>query len=337
MKLSEEDLLPQLQRRRPGQSDLTTPRNEKDRPTILSGVENGVTLRTPIAVAVNNNDTRPDDYQFDPETYLLRPSHADYTYHRKYGIHAKSGGGRSSARETIARVIAGSVAEKCLQQLTRIEIVAYVSSIGPITFVPKEESRFHATVTREQVDQFLTRCPDSSHDQAMIQHVVRLKEEGDSTGGTVTCVCRNVPPGLGEPVFDKMEAVLAHAMLSIPSTRSFELGSGRSSTEMRGSDHNDPFTCEDGRIRTITNHSGGVQGGITNGETIHFRVGFKPPSSINRPQATVNLLGEKKTLAVTGRHDPCVVYRAVPIVESMAAIVIFDLLGGPLARPQAKQ
>ena len=320
LELSEKDIQPQLNRRRPGQSKISTERDEKDIAVILSGTECGLTLGTPICVIVNNEDIKKEDYKFlSKKDYIPRPSHADLTYNLKYGIHATSGGGRSSARETIGRVIAGSVAEKILKEKYNIEIIAWTSSIGNIGSNVNKE-----LITRESIDKSIVRCPDKEASQEMENLILELKKKGNSVGGIVTCICKNVPAGLGEPCFDKLEALLAHAMLSIPSTKGFEIGSGFKGTKMSGSDHNDLFILKGDKIGTKTNNSGGIQGGISNGEDILFRVAFKPPSSINLPQDTINLLGEKKILQVKGRHDPCIVNRAIPIVESMAALVIID-------------
>ncbi|KAG2023234.1 chorismate synthase [Coprinopsis cinerea AmutBmut pab1-1] len=349
LELSAEDIQIQLSRRRPGQSNLTTPRNEKDLVQLQSGLEHGVTLGTPIALLVKNEDQRPHDYS---ETDLYpRPSHADYTYLEKYGVKASSGGGRSSARETIGRVAAGAIAEKYLKQAFGIEIVAFVSSVGKIHLpnelsppsltrsdtnednddaedsVSPEFRQLLKTITREEVDRHPTRCPHPATAEKMTQRIIRAKDASDSIGGTVTCVIRNVPAGLGEPVFDKFEAALAHAMLSIPATKAFEVGSGFRGTEVPGSKHNDPFVVRpDGTLGTVTNWSGGIQGGITNGEDIYFRIGFKSPATISQPQETARYDGTPGTLAARGRHDPCVVPRAVPIVEAMAALVVMDQL-----------
>ncbi len=312
------DLQRQLDRRRPGQSDISTPRNEADRVEILSGVENGFTLGTPICLKVNNRDQRPGDYS--EMARIPRPSHADFTYQSKYGIRASSGGGRSSARETIGRVAAGALAEKVLAKRWGVEIVAWVSAVGDIAAPLPELS----TVDRALVDLAAVRCPDPETASRMAARVTELKDQKDSVGGTVTCVCRNVPVGLGDPVFDKLEARLAHAMLSIPATKGFEIGSGFEGTTLQGSAHNDPFTLKAGRLGTVTNHSGGVQGGISNGEPVYFRVAFKPPATIGKPQNTADFEGNAVTLEAKGRHDPCVVPRAVPIVEAMAALVLLD-------------
>ena len=318
--LQEEDVQAQLDRRRPGQSHLTTDRGEADKVAILSGVEHGKTLGVPIALFVVNKDQRPGDYQ--SLRTVPRPSHADYTYQVKYGIRSSSGGGRASARETIARVAAGTVAEKMIRQLAGIDIVAWVSSVGPL-----DAPAFDwADINRSDVDGHAVRCPHQETAEAMAEIIMEAKDQGNSLGGMITCVCRNVPAGLGEPVFDKMEALLAHAMLSIPATKGFEIGSGFAGTRMRGSEHNDPFVLKEGRLGTATNNSGGVQGGITNGEPIVFRVAFKPVATIGLEQETVDFDGNPTMLKARGRHDPCVLPRAVPIVESMAALVLGDML-----------
>ena len=319
MTLTEEDIQPQLSRRRPGQSDLTTPRQESDLVTIYSGTEFGKTLGTPIMLLVHNKDQRPQDY--GEMSKIPRPSHADFTYQAKYGIRASSGGGRSSARETIGRVSAGAIAEKWLRETYGTEIVAWVSSVGDID-APMID---HQAVTREIVDQTLIRCPHEKTAALMEERVAEVLEAKDSTGGILTCVCRNVPVGLGEPVFDKLEARLAQAMMSLPATKGFDIGSGFEGTKMRGSQHNDPFVKKGERIGTSTNNSGGVQGGISNGEPIIFRVAFKPVATIGMKQETVDFDGNSVELEAKGRHDPCVVPRAVPIVESMAALVLIDL------------
>ena len=318
MKLSEADIQQQLNRRRPGQSHLSTPRDEVDQVVILSGVEAGVALGTPIALTVANQDQRPGDY--GEMSTVPRPSHADYTYQMKYGVRASSGGGRSSARETIGRVAAGAIAEKYLNETCGVEIVAYVSSVGPIDapdFDPE-------TLTRAEVDQTPVRCPDPAAAARMEKGILAAADEKDSLGGIITCICRKVPVGLGEPVFHKLEALLGQAMLSIPAVKGFDLGSGFAGTRLKGSQHNDPFVQKGDRLGTVKNHSGGVQGGISNGETIVFRVAFKPTATIGRAQETVDFSGRKVTLEAAGRHDPCVLPRAVPIVEGMAALVLVD-------------
>jgi chorismate synthase len=349
LQLTPQDIQIQLSRRRPGQSNLTTPRDEKDLVHIQSGLEHGITLGTPIGLLVKNEDHRPKDYS---ETDLYpRPSHADWTYLEKYGVKASSGGGRSSARETIGRVAAGAIAEKYLRIAHGIEIVAFVSSVGkvhlPATVAPPslvpidgnedndeaadalsiEFRQLLATVTRAEVDKHPTRCPHLETAERMTKRIIRAKDAQDSIGGTVTCVIRNIPTGIGEPVFDRFEAKLAHAMLSIPATKAFEIGSGFRGTEVPGSQHNDLFVQKEaGKLGTVTNWSGGVQGGITNGEDVYFRVAFKSPATISQVQETAQYDGTPGALATRGRHDPCVVPRAVPIVESMAAIVVMDQL-----------
>ena len=319
MELTEADIQPQLSRRRPGQSDLSTPRQEDDQVTIYSGTEFGRTLGTPIMLLVNNKDQRPQDY--GEMSRIPRPSHADYTYQMKYGIRASSGGGRSSARETIGRVAAGAIAEKWLRQTHGTEIVAWVSAVGDIEAPEVDIAR----ISRTEVDAQLIRCPDAATAGRMQERVREVLDAKDSTGGILTCVCRNVPVGLGEPVFDKLEARLAQAMLSLPATKGFDIGSGFAGTRLRGSSHNDPFVLRNGRLGTRTNNSGGVQGGISNGEPIVFRVAFKPVATIGQEQETVDFDGNEVVLAAKGRHDPCVVPRAVPIVEAMTALVLIDL------------
>lgn len=360
MALKESDVQTQLSRRRPGQSHLTTPRDEKDQVEIHSGTEFGTTLGTPIMMLVRNRDQRPHDYSANATDAYPRPSHADWTYLQKYGVKASSGGGRSSARETIGRVAAGAIAEKYLKEAYGIEIVAFVSSVGKIKVpstspqstdeldddiespISVEYLKMLNDVTREQVDQSLVRCPHTETAKKMISRIERAKAKSDSIGGTVTCVIRNAPIGLGEPCFDKMEASLGKAMLSIPSTKAFEIGSGFAGTEVSGSKHNDAFGHKKNSkgetyLGTITNNSGGVQGGITNGENIFFRIGFKSPATIGMEQATATYDGQAGSLAAKGRHDPCVVPRAVPIVEAMAALVVIDQLLMQLARNESRK
>lgn len=396
MALEPQDIQTQLSRRRPGQSNLTTPRDEKDRVEIQSGVERGVTLGTPIAMLVRNQDQRPHDYTDDTLDAYPRPSHADFTYLEKYGVKASSGGGRSSARETIGRVAAGALAEKYLAEAFGVEIVAFVSSVGKV-HVPRypgeqlakdvvvaaaktgaaEGKSFYgesatdgppqtkvdnvidtqglteeeaeeplsrefrellATITRAKVDENAIRCPHELAAERMRQRILLAKANNDSIGGTVTCIIRGVPSGLGEPCFDKLEAKLAHAMLSIPATKGFEIGSGFRGTEVAGSRHNDKFVLKDGgRLGTVTNWSGGIQGGISNGEDIYFRVGFKSPATISQDQATATYEGKAGTLNTRGRHDPCVVPRAVPIVEAMAALVVMDAVMAQDARARGAE
>jgi chorismate synthase len=324
--LSEEDIQPQLDRRKPGQSKLTTDRSESDLVTIWSGVENGKTLGTPIALLVPNKDQRPGDYSHLRK--IPRPSHADFTYQVKYGLRAASGGGRASARETIGRVAAGAIAEKVLRQAYGVELVAWVSSVADI----QANAPDLQTISRDMVDRNAVRCPDEQTAPKMAAAIQAARDDKDSLGGVITCVCRNVPVGLGEPIFDKLEARLAQAMLSIPATKGFDIGSGFSGTCLRGSSHNDPFVLKKDRLGTSTNNSGGIQGGISNGEPIYFRVAFKPPATIGQEQATVDFGGQPVVLAAKGRHDPCVVPRAVPIVEAMAALVLVDSVLQQVAR-----
>ncbi|GME80555.1 unnamed protein product [Ambrosiozyma monospora] len=327
MSLTEADIQPQLTRRRPGQSKLTTPRNEKDKVEIQSGTEFGKTLGTPIGMVVKNEDHRPKDYT-EMDVYP-RPSHADYTYLAKYGTKASSGGGRSSARETIGRVAAGAIAEKFLSQVNNVEIVAFVSGVGKCELDRSCENpefmELLSTITKEQVDEAEPiRCPVLNKAEEMTKIVEAHKAANDSIGGVVTCVIRNSPVGLGEPAFDKLEALLAHAMLSIPATKGFEIGSGFEGTKIPGSKHNDAFIQKGDRLGTVTNRSGGIQGGISNGENIYFSVAFKPPATISQEQHTASYDGEDGTLKSRGRHDPNVVPRAIPIVEAMAALVLAD-------------
>jgi chorismate synthase len=319
LELSEEDIQRELDRRRPGQSSIVTPRAEADRCQILSGVFEGRTLGTPISILVMNKDAQPEAYSEIKAAF--RPSHADFTYEAKYGIRNWQGGGRASARETIGRVAAGAVARKVLSKLSPrpIEIVAYVIQVHEISARVDRRS-----VSSEEVERTAIRCPDAEAGRLMTELIETVRDQGDSLGGLIECVIRGAEAGLGEPVFDKLEADLAKAMLSLPASKGFEIGSGFASARMRGSQHNDAFEMRDGRIRTTTNNSGGVQGGISNGEDIFFRVAFKPTSTIARDQKTVSASGEETTLAARGRHDPCVLPRAVPIVEAMAALVLCD-------------
>lgn len=318
IELNEADIQRELDRRRPGQSKIVTQRKESDRCEILSGVFEGQTLGTPIAILVRNEDARPEAYAAIAQTF--RPSHADFTYEAKYGIRNWQGGGRASARETIGRVAAGAIARKVLSKLhPQFEALAYVTHV-----YDQSASVDPASVTREQIEANAVRCPDADAAAKMIAAIEQARADGDSLGGVIECTLRGVPPGLGEPVFDKLEADLAKAMLSLPATKGFEIGSGFAATRMRGSEHNDPFEMRDGRVRTKTNRSGGVQGGISNGEDIIFRVAFKPTATIARKQETVSAAGESATLEGKGRHDPCVLPRAVPMVEAMALIVLCD-------------
>jgi len=310
----------ELDRRRPGQSEIVTPRKEPDTAEILSGVHDSLTLGTPISIMVRNTDQRPSAYDEMAEKY--RPSHADYTYDAKYGIRAPSGGGRASARETIGRVAAAAIGKQVLNQLCPgIEILAWVKSIQHIQ--AKVDPN---TVSSEMIESNIVRTGDPAAAEEMISHIKSIRSDGNSVGGVIECVIRNCPPGLGEPIFDKLEAELAKAMLSIPATKGFEIGSGFSGTLLTGREHNDPFEMREGKIRTTTNHSGGVQGGISNGENILFRVAFKPTATIISTQETVTNQGENTTLQGRGRHDACVLPRAVPIVEAMATLVLTDHL-----------
>jgi chorismate synthase len=316
--LSEDDIQPDLDRRRPGQSDIVTPRKEADTCKILSGVFRGVTLGTPISILVPNTDARPEAYT-EMETHF-RPSHADFTYQSKYGVRNWEGGGRSSARETIGRVAAAAVAKKILRTLyPEIEILAWVSRIHDI------ESRVDTdTVTFDAIESNPVRCPDPAAAEAMIARIKKIRSEGNSIGGLIDAVVRGMPIGLGEPVFDRLEADLAKAMLSLPATKGFEVGSGFAGTLLTGAEHNDPFEIRDGRVHTKTNLSGGVQGGISNGENLLFRVAFKPTATISKSQSTVTVEGQESLLAARGRHDPCVLPRAVVMVEAMTALVLVD-------------
>ncbi|HEY6070727.1 MAG TPA: chorismate synthase [Chthoniobacterales bacterium] len=318
IEISQDEIQRELDRRRPGQSKITTQRKEEDRCEILSGVFEGKTLGTPIGILVRNKDARPEDYAAIAKTF--RPSHADFTYEAKYGIRNWQGGGRASARETIGRVAAAAIARKVLRALyPKIDIVAYVAQIHELT-AKIDKSR----VKMSEVDANMVRCPDKVTAKKMISLIEKTRAEGDSLGGVIECVVQNAPVGLGEPVFDKLEADLAKAMLSLPATKGFEIGSGFSSTRMRGSEHNDAFEMRGGKVRTATNFSGGIQGGISNGEEIYFRVAFKPTATIAREQKTVTASREQTKLAARGRHDPCVLPRAVPMVEAMATLVLCD-------------
>ncbi len=311
----------ELDRRRPGQSDIVTPRKEEDRVEILSGVFEGRTTGTPISMLVRNADQRPGAY--DEMRDKFRPSHADYTYQAKFGVRDHRGGGRSSARETIGRVAGGAIAKKLLAGLAGggVEIRAFLTQVHDIAAPLSALERFP---TLAEVEATAVRCPHPETAARMIDRIKAVRAEGDSVGGVIECRIRGVPPGLGEPVFDRLEADLAKAMLSLPATKGFEIGSGFAGAQLRGSEHNDVFEPRDGRVRTVTNRSGGTQGGISNGEEIVFRVAFKPTATILRPQTTVDVHGAATELIGRGRHDPCVVPRAVPIVEAMAALVLAD-------------
>ena len=317
LELSEADIQPELDRRAPGQSAIVSQRKESDTVTILSGVFEGRTLGTPISMMIPNEDMRSDDYRDMVEKY--RPSHADYTYDAKYAFRDWRGGGRSSARETAGRVAAGAVGRKLLRERYGVEVVAWVSKVNTIVASCDVE-----TVTREQVDRTPIRCPDLEIAQEMITAVEAARKAGNSLGGIVTCAARGCPTGWGEPVFDRLEADLAKAVLSMPASKGFEIGSGFAGTDLTGREHNDEFYMDGDRVRTRTNRSGGIQGGITNGETIYFRVAFKPTATILFEQRTVTRHHQETTLKGRGRHDPCVLPRAVPVVEAMTALVLAD-------------
>jgi chorismate synthase len=316
--LSVEEIQRDLDRRRPGQSRLTTPRQEPDQAEILSGVFEGATLGSPIAIVVRNKDARPSAYEHMKDVY--RPSHADYTTEAKYGVRNWQGGGRASARETIGRVAAGAIARKLLHAVAGVEVLAWVRRVHEI-----EAKLDPAGVTLEAVEANPVRCPDPAAAERMAAAIDEARGRGDSLGGEVECVARGVPAGLGEPVFDKLEAELARGLLSLPASKGFEIGSGFAGTRMTGIEHNDPFVPgEDGRPHTTSNRSGGVQGGISNGEDIVMRVAFKPTATIASAQSTVDTSGKAVTLEAQGRHDPCVLPRAVPMVEAMVCLVLAD-------------
>ncbi|HRH66928.1 MAG TPA: chorismate synthase [Bacteroidia bacterium] len=313
-----EKLRKEMARRKPGQSDVSSPRKENDEFEILSGIFEGKTLGTPIAFMIRNQDYKPSDYEVVKSAF--RPSHADFTYHVKYGHRDYRGGGRASARETAARVFAGAVAKQVLDH-SNIRIVAYVSQVGP-----HQLSIPYAQLDLSKIESSPVRCPDEKVSGEMTAYIHTLKTEGDTTGGIIFCVIQNIPAGLGEPVFDKFQADLAKACMSINAAHGFEYGSGFAAAIMKGSEHNDVFEQSAGEVTTSSNHSGGIQGGITNGMDVFFRIAFKPVSTILMPQQTINDSGENITLEMKGRHDPCVVPRAVPIVEAMAAMVTLDHL-----------
>ncbi len=319
--LAAAEIQSELDRRRPGQSDIVTPRKEADSVEILSGVFEGLTTGAPISLMVRNADQRPGAY--DEMRDKFRPSHADYTYQVKYGIRDHRGGGRSSARETIGRVAAGVIAKKLLAGVGEggVEIRAYLTQVHDILMPVEALAEFP---TLAAVEATAVRCPHLETAGKMIERIKAVRAQGDSVGGVIECRIRGVPPGLGEPVFDRLEADLAKAMLSLPATKGFEIGSGFAGAGSRGSEHNDIFETRDGRVRTVTNRSGGTQGGISNGEEIVFRVAFKPTATILQSQVTVDVQGVATELMGRGRHDPCVVPRAVPIVEAMAALVLAD-------------
>ena len=315
--LSLDDIQPELDRRRPGQSRITSQRRESDRAEILSGVFEGLTLGTPIMIGVWNEDARGKDYEHMRTKF--RPSHADFSYTAKYGLRNWKGGGRASARETIGRVAAAAVAKKVLDQQFGVEVVGYVKQVSTLLAEVDPDA-----VTAAEVESNIVRCPDQDMAARMIERIDEARKDGDTLGGVVEAVARGVPPGLGEPVFDKLEADLGKAVLSLPACKGFEVGSGFGGITMTGSQHNDPYYNEAGRIRTRTNHSGGIQGGISIGENIVIRAAFKPVATIMKPQETVDIEGNPTTLEGRGRHDPCVLPRAVPMVEAMIALVLVD-------------
>ncbi len=309
----------ELNRRRPGQSTITTPRNEEDKLEILSGIKDNMTLGTPIAMIIRNKDQRPSDYNNIDKVF--RPSHADGTYHLKYGIQADSGGGRASARETIGRVAGGAIAKQFLKKLYEIEILSWVKRIHNI------DSEIDPNdINLDKIESNIIRCPDEKIAQQMIHRIQELQREGDSCGGVIQSIVKNIPSGLGMPVFDKLEADLAKALMSLPATKGFEIGSGFSGTYLKGSEHNDPFVQSNNikKLKTLSNNSGGIQGGISNGEMLKMRVAFKPTATIRKEQKTVNSIGKEVTMKAVGRHDPCVLPRAVPMVDAMIALVIAD-------------
>ncbi|MCE2708697.1 MAG: chorismate synthase [Bacteroidota bacterium] len=313
-----EKIQEEMQRRKPGQSKITTQRKEEDEVELLSGVFEGKTTGTPIGLLIPNEDQKSKDYSHLADTF--RPSHADYTYFEKYGHRDYRGGGRSSARETAARVAAGAIAKQFLAT-QQICIQAFVSQVGDLIL-----DKSYTELRLDAAEENIVRCPDPQMAEQMIALIDRVRLERDTIGGVITCVIKNCPPGLGEPVFDRLHADLGKAMLSINAVKGFEYGSGFAGVQLRGSEHNDALVQKDGKIHTSTNHSGGIQGGISNGEDIYFRVAFKPVATIMQDQASVNTQGEAVTVSGKGRHDPCVVPRAVPIVEAMAALVIADFL-----------
>ena len=315
--LTEADIQPDLDRRRPGQSKIVTPRKEADRVQILSGTFEGRTLGTPISMWVRNEDARPEAYS--EMATKFRPSHADYTYQAKYGIRNWQGGGRTSARETIGRVAAGAIAKKLLRERYGVEVLAYVQQVHKISAEINP-----AKVKFADIEANIVRCPDAAVAEKMIRLIEKMRHAGDTVGGIVECVARGVPAGWGEPVFDRLEADLAKAMMSLPASKAFEIGSGFSSILLTGTQHNDAIRAKGGKVFTTTNRSGGIQGGISNGETIFFRTAFKPVATVMQEQDTVDVNLKNTTLKSRGRHDPCVLPRAVPMVEAMTALVLID-------------
>lgn len=323
LELSEQDIQQELDRRRPGQSRVTTPRNEPDQCKIVSGTFAGSTIGSPISVVVENTNAKAKDYSNFEKAY--RPSHADYTYQVRYGHRSTRGGGRASARTTIGIVAAGAIAKKILKDKYGVEIVAYVNQIHNLS-LPKNFQLPSLPELKELIEQNPVRCPDTAMADKMVRLIQDTRQDGDSLGGIISCRVENLPAGVGDPVFDKLDALLAYAMLAIPATKGFELGSGFSAVTMKGSEHNDLFISKEGKIGTDTNFSGGIQGGISNGEPIEFRVAFKPTATISHEQETLDEEQKKVSLKVKGRHDPCVLPRAVPIVEAFAAVTLLDQL-----------
>jgi chorismate synthase len=317
LELTEADIQPDLDRRRPGQSKIVSPRKESDTVQILSGTFEGKTLGTPISMWVKNEDARPEAYT--EMATKFRPSHADYTYEAKYGFRNWQGGGRSSARETVGRVAAGAIAKKLLRERYGVEILAYVKQVQRIVAEINPE-----TVKFGDVESSIVRCPEAKTAEKMIRLIEKMRKAGDTVGGIVEGVARGVPPGWGEPVFDRLEADLGKGMLSLPASKAFEIGSGFAGILLTGTQHNDPFRAKAGKVYTSSNRSGGVQGGISNGQTIYFRVAFKPVATVMHEQDTVNDKLQNTTLTGRGRHDPCVLPRAVPMVEAMTALVLID-------------
>ena len=315
--LTEADIQPDLDRRRPGQSKITSPRKETDTVQILSGTFEGQTLGTPISMWVKNEDQRPEAYT--EMATKFRPSHADYTYFAKFGVRAWPGGGRSSARETIGRVAAGAIAKKLLRERYGVEVLACVAQVQRVSAKINPDQ-----VKARDIESNIVRCPDPAAAKRMIALIEKARKDGDSVGGIVEGVARGVPPGWGEPVFDRLEADLGKAMLSLPASKGFEIGSGFGGILMTGREHNDAFRSKGGKVHTVTNRSGGVQGGISNGETVYFRVAFKPVATVMHEQDTVDVQFKNTTLKARGRHDPCVLPRAVPMVEAMTALVLID-------------
>jgi chorismate synthase len=317
LNLTEADIQPDLDRRRPGQSRIVSPRREADTVQILSGTFKGRTLGTPISMWVKNEDARPEAYS--EMATKFRPSHADYTYFAKFGIRNWEGGGRTSARETIGRVAAGAIAKKILQERFGVEVLACVTQVQNLVARIDPE-----TVKFGDIESNIVRCPDPVAAAKMIRLIEKMRRAGDSVGGIVEGIARGVPPGWGEPVFDRLEADLAKAMLSLPASKGFDIGSGFDGILLTGTQHNDPFRMKAGKVRTTTNRSGGIQGGISNGEIIYFRVAFKPVATVMHEQDTVDVKFHNTTLKARGRHDPCVLPRAVPMVEAMTALVLVD-------------